>query len=97
MHRYAHINKWLFRHVHSKHHRNDVYLNVITTSFDTPADGLVSVGVPVGLIVLFACWTNSFWTLLILMHTIACIFVFGGCQGGLSGSLLAAEAGPQLC
>lgn len=79
VHRYAHINKWLFRHVHSKHHRNDVYLNVITTSFDTPADGLVSVGVPVGLIVLFACWTNSFWTLLILMHTIACIFVFGHC------------------
>ncbi|GBF96565.1 diacylglycerol O-acyltransferase 2A [Raphidocelis subcapitata] len=76
-HRYAHINKWMFRHVHAMHHRNDAYLSVTSNSFETPADGLLVVGIPVGLIALFCCWTNNFWTFVIIMHTIACIFVFG--------------------
>ncbi|KIY96715.1 hypothetical protein MNEG_11249 [Monoraphidium neglectum] len=77
VHRYAHINKWLFRHVHAMHHRNDAYLNVTSNSFEHPIDGLMVVGIPVGFVALLGCHIGNFWTLFVPMHTIACIFVFG--------------------
>ena len=77
VHRYAHINKWLFRYVHAKHHRNDAYLSVTSNSFEHPIDGLLVVGIPVGFIAWFGLWTGNWWMLFVPMHTIACIFVFG--------------------
>jgi sterol desaturase/sphingolipid hydroxylase (fatty acid hydroxylase superfamily) len=97
VHRYAHINKWLFRHVHAMHHRNDAYLNVTSNSFEHPIDGLMVVGIPVGFVALLGCHIGNFWTLFVPMHTIACIFVFGERAGRVAHSnALAAAAEPHL-
>lgn len=77
VHRYAHINKWLFKYVHAMHHRFDAYLSVTSNSFETPADGLLVVGIPVGLVMLLGCHIGNFWCVFVPMHTIACVFVFG--------------------
>ncbi|KAI8471046.1 MAG: hypothetical protein J3K34DRAFT_418377 [Monoraphidium minutum] len=79
VHRYAHINKWLFRHVHAMHHRFDAYLSVTSNSFEHPLDGLLVVGIPVGFVVALGCYVGNFWAVMVPMHTIACIFVFGHC------------------
>lgn len=72
-----HTNKWVFSKVHAMHHRSDAYLNVTSNSFEHPIDGFFSVGLPVGLVAALGCWLGNFWALLIPLHTIACIFVFG--------------------
>ncbi|GBF89940.1 diacylglycerol o-acyltransferase [Raphidocelis subcapitata] len=77
VHRAVHINKWAFRHIHGMHHRSDAYLNVTSNSFEHPLDGFAVVGLPVGLVAWLGCWLGNWWALLIPLHTIACIFVFG--------------------
>jgi hypothetical protein len=77
VHRYFHINKWLFRHVHAKHHRNDAYLDVTSNSFEHPLDGLAVVGIPVGLVAWLGLAIGNWWMFIVSLHTIACIFVFG--------------------
>jgi hypothetical protein len=88
-HRYAHINKWMFRHIHAKHHRNDAYLDVTSNSFEHPLDGLLVVGIPVGFVAWFGLWSGNWWFFFVPMHTIASIFVFGARRrrGGLGGGL----------
>ena len=81
-HRYMHQNKFLFRHVHGMHHRSDAYLNVTSNSFEHPLDGLLVVGIPVGLIAWLGCWLNNWWAVMVPLHTVACIFVFGERGGG---------------
>lgn len=77
VHRYCHINKWLFAHVHAMHHRSDAYLNVTSNSFEHPVDGFFAVVIPTGLIAWLGLWTGNFWAMFFPLHLVACVFVFG--------------------
>lgn len=76
-HRYCHVNKWLFRHVHGKHHRSEAYLDITSSSFEHPVDGIFAVGIPTGLMMLWGLHTRQFWPAVVMIHTTACVIAFG--------------------
>lgn len=77
MHRFAHVNKWMFRNIHAMHHRPDAHLDVTSNSFEHPVDGFLVVGIPLGCVVWLGCHLNNFWAMVVPIHTIATLFVLG--------------------